>query len=353
MTFRYVNNTSQTTTTGGFGDLILTGTVTGARTFVQAVTDGDFADGDTTVVHIASEDLTEWETTVVTYNAGTGTLARASTPEASSNGGAKVNFTGGTTKTISTVASADRIILNPIAPAQSEVTISGGKITVTSSQHTVDTESDGASDDLAIVNVASLPDGAWLLLAAENTARTVVLQHDTGSPGADEAKLILANGDDYTMDEINKWILLVRRGSELHEVSRSYRADEFPSGTEMLFRQSAAPTGWTKGVTYDNRALRVVTGTPSAGGSVAFSTVFGRTVTDSHTLSTSQIPSHFHTHDFRSTLSNIQGGSGSSYSEVWRGNVSVNTGTQGGGAGHTHNIDLRVQYVDLILATKD
>jgi hypothetical protein len=50
----------------------------------------------------------------------------------------------------------------------------------------------------------------------------------------------------------------------------------FPSGTVMIFRQTAAPTGWTKNTTaaLDNSALRIVTGTVSTGGTVAFSTAF-------------------------------------------------------------------------------
>jgi hypothetical protein len=48
-----------------------------------------------------------------------------------------------------------------------------------------------------------------------------------------------------------------------------------PSGTVMLFAQTAAPTGFTKNTTTgDNSALRVTTGTASTGGSVAFTTAF-------------------------------------------------------------------------------
>jgi hypothetical protein len=47
-----------------------------------------------------------------------------------------------------------------------------------------------------------------------------------------------------------------------------------PSGTVMLFVQTAAPTGWTKSTTNNDKALRVVSGTASTGGTVAFSTAF-------------------------------------------------------------------------------
>ena len=51
----------------------------------------------------------------------------------------------------------------------------------------------------------------------------------------------------------------------------------FPTGTKTIFQQTAAPTGWTKDTTYDDYALRVVSGTTSIGGSIAFSTVFNAT----------------------------------------------------------------------------
>lgn len=45
-----------------------------------------------------------------------------------------------------------------------------------------------------------------------------------------------------------------------------------PAGTVMVFYQAAAPTGWTKVVTQDDKALRVVSGSGGvAGGTVAFS----------------------------------------------------------------------------------
>lgn len=81
--------------------------------------------------------------------------------------------------------------------------------------------------------------------------------------------------------------------------------DAFPAGTRMLFQQTAAPPGWTKvTTTYDNRALRLVTGTAATGGSVDFTAAFSTatattSVTQSGTvgntsLTTAQIPGHTH-----------------------------------------------------------
>lgn len=48
----------------------------------------------------------------------------------------------------------------------------------------------------------------------------------------------------------------------------------FPSGTRLVFAQTAAPTGWTKDTTHDNAALRVVSGTAGSGGTQNFTTAF-------------------------------------------------------------------------------
>jgi hypothetical protein len=85
-----------------------------------------------------------------------------------------------------------------------------------------------------------------------------------------------------------------------------------PSGTKMLFQQTSAPTGFTKLTTHNNKALRVVSGTASTGGTNSFTNAFNssKTVsgttgtssvtisgtTASHTLTVDQIPSHTHTH---------------------------------------------------------
>lgn len=150
----------------------------------------------------------------------------------------------------------------------------------------------------------------------------------------------------------------------------------FDSGTLMLFQQTTAPTGWTKQTTHDNKALRVVSGTASSGGSVAFTTAFASqtpsgsvsitSITGSAgatTLATNQIPSH--THNIAARNANTEG------SFVRKSNdfnaLDIPTGAAGGGGSHNHSfsfssgsasfsgnaINLAVQYVDLIIASKD
>lgn len=143
-----------------------------------------------------------------------------------------------------------------------------------------------------------------------------------------------------------------------------------PTGTAMLFAQTSAPTGWTKSTTHNNKALRVVSGTASSGGTTAFTSVF-----TSRTIATANLPAH--THD-AGTLSAASGGAHThtistmgSASDVTTGgggfrfnNTSGSKSTDSGGA-HTHSItgstasagsgtamDFAVQYVDVIIATK-
>lgn len=133
----------------------------------------------------------------------------------------------------------------------------------------------------------------------------------------------------------------------------------FPSGTKLLFQQTAAPTGWTKDTTHDNKALRVVNGAASSGGSVAFTSAFtsqsvGGTV-GSTTLTTTEMPSH--THAAGATFSAAAQAKGGTNVRTIA-NTGNATGAAGGGGSHNHTfsgtaINLAVQYVDVIIATKN
>jgi hypothetical protein len=124
----------------------------------------------------------------------------------------------------------------------------------------------------------------------------------------------------------------------------------FPSGTVMLFVQTSAPTGWTKSTANNNKALRVVSGTAGTGGTVAFTTAFANGSTGSKTLATAEIPAHSHD-------TQIAGGPGSPasyyYADTWGFTNTIITANTGGGGSHNHSLTLDVQYVDVIIATKD
>tara|TARA_A100000172_G_scaffold370_1_gene271 strand:+ start:11733 stop:14096 length:2364 start_codon:yes stop_codon:yes gene_type:complete len=156
----------------------------------------------------------------------------------------------------------------------------------------------------------------------------------------------------------------------------------FPAGTRMLFQQTSAPSGWTKDTSLNDRALRLVSGSVTNGGDYSFSGRFNTTITtgngsvSSHTLTSNQIPSHYHL-AFRSgnhgqlrngtnMSANNYPGSGSGAGNLYESyNISASgsvsnvgrTSSVGSNQGHSHGFsnpqfNLAVQYTDVIIATK-
>jgi hypothetical protein len=144
--------------------------------------------------------------------------------------------------------------------------------------------------------------------------------------------------------------------------------DFIAPGSLMIFKQSTAPTSWVKQTTHNDKTLRVVSGTATPGGTIAFSSAFPSastvpisspvSVTGSvgdTTLTIAQIPSHDHN----------GGGVNANPRAVTQPLVSTRTsitGTRGGSGAHNHpasgsgtfssSIDLRVLYVDVIICSK-
>jgi hypothetical protein len=135
---------------------------------------------------------------------------------------------------------------------------------------------------------------------------------------------------------------------------------EFDSGTAVLFQQTTAPTNWTKSTTHNNKALRVVSGSASSGGSVAFTTAFSSQNVGDTTLTTAQIPVHDHSilRDFGGYIGENTIATQFCSSVFQRVVADANaarwvSGNAGGGGSHNHSINLAVQYVDAIICTKN
>lgn len=162
-------------------------------------------------------------------------------------------------------------------------------------------------------------------------------------------------------------------------------APAWPAGTAMLFQQTSAPTGWTKQTTHNDKALRVVSGTAGSGGATAFTSVFGAAKTaGAHTLTLAESAAHSHSgstggvsaihgHQINgggwNFMIQLPGGDGASLGLVGGGDAfsqtnqtdaesadhahGFSTSSQGGGGSHDHTLSLDLQYVDIIIATKD
>ena len=131
-------------------------------------------------------------------------------------------------------------------------------------------------------------------------------------------------------------------------------APSFPKGTAMLFWQPTAPLGWTKITSHNDKLLRIVNGIggPSGGGGTnPFSTVNAQTAVGNTTLSTTQMPSHVHSGGV-TTDNATSGFSHESCAPPGLG-VIQNTGAAGGGGAHNHTITMSIQFIDLILASKN
>lgn len=152
-------------------------------------------------------------------------------------------------------------------------------------------------------------------------------------------------------------------------------ASLIPSGTTMLFYQSAAPTGWTGSDSFSDHAIRVVTTASgnggSSGGSTAFTSVFtSRTILQANlpNVNLTAQSNGAHTHVALATVnySNAQGGGARSVINIEAeasvdGTATSQWDTESSGA-HTHTVplggsgtamDFATAYVSTIVASKD
>jgi len=156
-------------------------------------------------------------------------------------------------------------------------------------------------------------------------------------------------------------------GPRITAIVGSSTADPVPATSAIVFYNSAAPSGYTI-VSLNDYGLQVVTsGSGATSGSVAYSTLFARTATDATTLTTNQIPSHQHygfnldngtttpTSSNYPTYLATAGGIPASYQINASATVSTVglTSATGGGASHTHPLDMRVQTAKVLIATRN
>lgn len=131
---------------------------------------------------------------------------------------------------------------------------------------------------------------------------------------------------------------------------------EIPSGTILVAAQTNAPPGFTKLTAHNDKALRVVSGAASSGGSTPFSTIFtGRTLSvanlPAHNHGVND-PGHSHTYTDHPYVSGTSGGN--AYSGQLTNTTSTSTtGITIQNTGSGSAIDFAVQYVDTILIQRN
>jgi hypothetical protein len=210
----------------------------------------------------------------------------------------------------------------------------------------------GAAIAITLISAVTAGDGAHITVKHAGTANNVTI----------------ATVSAQTIDGVTSWVLK-ERYSFITLVSNGanwlMKDHAYGNAVLSLFQQTAAPSGWTKATSHNDKALRVVSGSASSGGSTAFSSIFA-----ARTILTANLPAHSHT----GTTGNQNASHTHSYGEQTdSGSGSFNGLVSSGGSGtaasgtesanHQHvfttdntgsgtAMDFAVHYVDVILASK-
>lgn len=292
---------------------------------------------------------------------GSGTIALSS-PVAVANGGTGATIASTALSNLGGVPTTRTVTagtgLTGGGALSSDITLNVGTIAVANGGTGATTASSAQTNLNVPSRTGAGASGTWGIsvtgsAATWTTARTISLSGDvTGSASVDGSanaaiSSTLANSG-VSAGTYDFATITVDSKGRVTSASTGTVAVPIPSGTLMLFAQTSAPTGWTKSTTHDNKALRVVSGTASSGGSVAFTTAFSSQNVGSTTLSTSQMPAHTHSY------STYTGGGNFIYQSGDNGDTtSGTTDSTGGGGSHNHSLNIAVQYVDVIIATKN
>lgn len=381
----------ETSSTAGTGTLTLSGAPAGYVTFSSRI-----GNGNTTYYTIYDSVAAVWEVGLGTI--GASTLSRDTVLSNSSGTTSPITLAGNTISVWCDYPAGKAVY----ADSSNNVTL-GGNLTVTgtttlatSLTGVLKSSSGVVSNAVSGTDYLAPPSGAAILKAnsggalanatagtdysAGTSALATGLIKSTTSTGA---LSIAVSGTDYAPATSGASILSGSGSGGFSNVTigtglsfsggtlSNTVTSPFAAGTAIIFAQAAAPTGWTQSTTHNNKALRLVSGTGGgSGGSVAFTTAFASQTPSGSintaglsagatTLATTQIPSHSHTVGLYYNAN----GSGVARAASPSG-VSGATDAAGGGGSHSHSlsgsatftgtaINLAVQYVDVIICTKD
>ena len=123
----------------------------------------------------------------------------------------------------------------------------------------------------------------------------------------------------------------------------------FASGDQILFRGASVPSGWSI-VAQNDKALRIVSGTPSSGGATAFSSAFNASITSGAGGS--------HSHTYSGTTSTVASGpvaasGGAAFTVATNGHSHTFSGTTSTASTHTHTVTTpNLAYYDMNLIQK-
>jgi hypothetical protein len=149
-------------------------------------------------------------------------------------------------------------------------------------------------------------------------------------------------------------------GQKMRTSYASAASRAFVRGTVYLFWQTSAPLYWTRVTTQNDKMLRVVSATGGvSGGTNAFTTVFAQTVVGNTTITEAQLAAHSHGGVTGSSPVLYDLNAGATLSATGPFGVSSNQththpiSSDGSNSAHNHSITMAIQYIDIILASKN
>jgi len=312
------------------------------------------------------------------------------------------------------IATRDGVLTSTTATAAAALPKAGGAMTGAITTNSTFDGRDVATDGAKL-------DGIEASATADQTASQIktLLEDGIDSVHYVDGSIDLAHISSQAVDEDNLYIsnagsngqfLSKQSGNNGGLTWATVSSEDFiPNGSVMVFFQSAAPTGWTKVTTQNDKTLRVVSGNGGGTGgdwamsagettsshaghvhtgaahthnSTAHTHAGGNLAAASHTLSTAELASHGHgyvsgtgnaqafnsgsnANSSRSIGNNnattANAGSGSAHSHGMSGNTGSTTpgatgsttpGNSGSAGSHTHTIEAP-QYIDVIICSKD
>lgn len=340
MAIRFPARVKAKTSTTGTGTYVVNEATpsAGYRTFTQAVTDGDLANGDQVPYIVINATVTNGpkllEVTLGTWNNTAKTLTRDTIYQPN---GAAVSWGASTQDVL--------VIDNPVM----FLLLAGGTLT-------------GILKILLSGAIISPATETGLVVQRSATASTEVgLSLISGTSGKSRLNMGDTADEDaggIRYDNSTNTLHFITNGSDRQVIDSSgvlkssvagNTYDNFAGGgtVKLPFYMATAPTGWTKDTSQNDKAMRVVSGTGGgSGGSRALSSA----TTGGTVLTVSHLPEHTH--------------NGAQYVIVAAGsyvipiggtgaNVGFQNGTGTTGSDSAHDHPLSLAYIDLIICSKN
>ncbi len=224
--------------------------------------------------------------------------------------------------------------------------VSSGNVTVLTATSAQKGAAKFSTDNFAVSSGDVTIKTAGVAIAEGGTGQSAkTAAFDALAPTTTKGDVIVSNGSDNLRIAIgaNDTVLTADSG----EASGVKWVANFPSTTNMLFGQTAAPTGWTKKTNWTNNSMIVyTTGNIAQGGSV------DAKATHQHgafTLAANEIPAHTHGVDY-ATLGT---GSARAAATDEASGGTLTSSSIGSGASHQHTANSAPYFLSVISAVKD